>query len=483
MRVLENLEPKSVFRFFEDLTRIPHDSGNEKELSDYLVKFAKDRNLEVIQDEALNVIIKKPATKGYENVPGVIIQGHMDMVCEKLKSSNHDFKKDPLKLRIIDDKFVYATDTTLGADDGISLAYGLAILDSNNIEHPAIEFVATTEEETVMGGATALDTSLLKGKVLLNIDAEEEGVFIAGGAGGIMVYPEINAEFEDFNGEALKLEISGFKGGHSGMEIHKQRGNANKLMGRILYALSKEVDFNIASIKGGSKHNAIPQYCQSIIAVKKEDGEKVKEICTALEKDLKAEYRIGEPDVNLSVKSIEGVEKQLTKKLTEDVTRFLVLVPDGLQSMSQEINGLVESSLNLGIVEMVEDKIKFIIDIRSAVKSKKVEITNRVEALCKVIGANMTKDGDYPEWEYEAESKIKDLSIKTYSDLFGSEPQITALHAGLECGIFKEKMGQEVEMISFGPDIFDVHTANEHFKIESVGRCYRFLTELLKNMK
>lgn len=276
MRVLENLEPKSVFRFFEDLTRIPHDSGNEKELSDYLVKFAKDRNLEVIQDEALNVIIKKPATKGYENVPGVIIQGHMDMVCEKLKSSNHDFKKDPLKLRIIDDKFVYATDTTLGADDGISLAYGLAILDSNNIEHPAIEFVATTEEETVMGGATALDTSLLKGKVLLNIDAEEEGVFIAGCAGGIMVYPEINAEFEDFNGEALKLEISGFKGGYSGMEIHKQRGNANKLMGRILYALSKEVDFNIASIKGGSKHNAIPQYCQSIIAVKKEDGEKVK---------------------------------------------------------------------------------------------------------------------------------------------------------------------------------------------------------------
>ena len=298
-----------------------------------------------------------------------------------------------------------------------------------------------------------------------------------------MVYPEINAEFEDFNGEALKLEISGFKGGHSGMEIHKQRGNANKLMGRILYALSKEVDFNIASIKGGSKHNAIPQYCQSIITVKKEEVEKVKEICTALEKDLKAEYRIGEPDVNLSVKSIEGVEKQLTKKLTEDVTRFLVLVPDGLQSMSQEINGLVESSLNLGIVEMVEDKIKFIIDIRSAVKSKKVEITNRVEALCKVIGANMTKDGDYPEWEYEAESKIKDLSIKTYSDLFGSEPQITALHAGLECGIFKEKMGQEVEMISFGPDIFDVHTANEHFKIESVGRCYRFLTELLKNMK
>ena len=267
------------------------------------------------------------------------------------------------------------------------------------------------------------------------------------------------------------------------MEIHKQRGNANKLMGRILYALSKEVDFNIASIKGGSKHNAIPQYCQSIITVKKEDVEKVKEICVDLEKDLKAEYRIGEPDVNLSVKSIEGVEKQLTKKVTEDVTRFLVLVPDGLQSMSQEINGLVESSLNLGIVEMVDDKIKFIIDIRSAVKSKKIEITNRVEALCKVIGANMTKDGDYPEWEYEAESRIKDLSIKTYSDLFWIEPQITALHAGLECGIFKEKMGSKVEMISFGPDIFDVHTANEHFRIESVGRCYRFLTELLKNMK
>ncbi|GAA0071629.1 aminoacyl-histidine dipeptidase [Clostridium sardiniense] len=483
MRVLENLEPKKVFEFFEDLTRIPHDSGNEKEISDYLVKFAKERNLEVIQDKALNVIIKKPATKGYENIPGVIIQGHMDMVCEKLKHSNHDFEKDPLKLRIVDDEFVYATDTTLGADDGIAVAYGLAILDSNVIEHPAIEFVVTTEEETVMGGANELDTSGLKGKVLLNIDAEEEGVFILGCAGGILVYPEIKIEFEDFNGESLQLEVAGLKGGHSGMEIHKQRGNANKLMGRLLYTLGKEVNFNIATINGGSKSNAIPRSCKTIISVRKEEIEKVKEICANLEKDFKNEYKVEDSDIHIIVKSDEKLEKQLTKKVTDSLIKLLFLVPDGIQSMSKEIQGLVESSLNVGIVETLEDRIKFIIDIRSSVRSKTYEIVNRIEALCYAIGATMDKNGEYPEWQYEPKSRIKDLSVKTYNDLFGIEPQITALHAGLESGIFKEKLPSDVEIISFGPDIFDVHTANEHFSIESVGRFYKFLTQLLKNMK
>ena len=483
MRVLENLEPKKVFGFFEDLTRIPHGSANEKEISDYLVKFAKERNLEVTQDDALNVIIKKPATKGYENVPGVIIQGHMDMVCEKSKDSKHDFKKDPLELRIVDGEFVYATETTLGADDGIAVAYGLAILDSNEVEHPEIEFIATTEEETGMDGANALDVSNLKGKILLNIDAEEEGVFLVSCAGGVMAFPEIKTEFESFNGEALKLEVTGLKGGHSGMEIHKQRGNANKLMGRLLYTLSKEVNFNIASINGGSKHNAIPRDCKTIISVKKEDIEKVKEICTRVENDLKNEYRVEEPNVHIIIENSDKLDKQLTKKVTDNLTTFLVVVPDGVQSMSKDIHGLVESSLNVGIVETLEDKIKFVAAIRSAVKSKKFEIADRIEALCKAIGANMDKDSGYPEWQYEPNSKIRDLSVKTYKDLFGKEPKITALHAGLECGLFKEKMAPDVDMISFGPDLFDVHTPNEHLRIASVERYYRFLTELLRNMK
>ena len=483
MRVLERLEPKKVFEFFEDITRIPHDSGNEKEISDYLVKFAMDRNLEVIQDDALNVIIKKPATKGYENIPGVIIQGHMDMVCEKLSDIKHDFKKDPLQLRIVDDKFVYATGTTLGADDGMAIAYGLAILDSDTIEHPSIEFVATTEEETVMGGANNLDTSVLNGKIILNIDAEEEGVFILGCAGGIMLYPEMNTEFENFSGEAIKLEITGLKGGHSGMEVHKQRGNANKLMGRLLYNLNKEVDFNIVSINGGSKSNAIPKNCKVIISVNKENIEKVKELCFNFEKDLKHEYKVEEPNIKIIIEDSEKLNKQLTKKITENLIKFLILIPDGVQSMSKDIHGLVESSLNIGIVEFLEDKINFVVDIRSSVKSKKIEIVDRVEALCNVMGLSVIKKGDYPEWEYEANSKIKDLSIKTYHDLFGVEPKITALHAGLECGVFKEKMGSDIEIISLGPDIFDVHTPNEHLKIESVEKYYIFLIQLLKNMK
>lgn len=484
MGALQNLKPESVFRFFEEISKIPHDSGKEKELSDYLVKFAKERNLFVIQDEALNVIIKKDATHGYENSKGVIIQGHMDMVCEKEKDSSHDFNKDPLNLKIVDGKFVYATNTTLGADDGMAIAYALAILDSNSIEHPALEFVATTQEETVMGGALALDSSILNGKVFLNIDAEEEGVFIAGCAGGIMVYPEKQVSFEELKGEVLKIEISGLKGGHSGMEIHKQRGNANKVMGRVLYSLSKEVPFNIVLINGGTKHNAIPQNCICNISLKKEDLKKAEEIILNIEEDLKEEFKISDSNIKINFKLNEINKKlQLNKESTEDLISFLFLVPDGLQSVSQEIEGLVESSLNLGVISLEEDKIRFTIDIRSSIRSKKINILNKIEALCKIMNYNLIKEGDYPEWKYEKESKINELCLKTYKELFGKEASITSLHAGLECGLFKEKMGKDVEFISFGPDIFDVHTSKEHFKIESVKRIYEFLIALLKKLK
>ena len=483
MNTLKNLEPKKVFEFFENLTQIPHGSGNEKKISDYLVSFAKERNLEVIQDKSLNVIIKKPATKGYENAPGVIIQGHMDMVCEKSKDSNHDFMKDPLELRVINDEFVYANQTTLGADDGIAIAFGLAILDSDTISHPAIELIATTEEETGMYGADALDVSNLKGKILLNVDAEEEGVFLVSCAGGIMVYPQIKTCWENFDGQALKLEVTGLKGGHSGMEINKQRGSANKLMGRALYTLSKSINFNIASIDGGSKHNAIPRDCQCIIKVNESDVNNVKEICRSLENDLKNEFRVEDPNVEILIHNIDKPEKQLTKDVTEKLVRFLVAVPDGVQSMSKDIEGLVESSLNIGVIETLKDKIKFTAAIRSSVRSKKFEIADRVEAICKMINENMNKDAGYPEWQYVPDSKIRDLCVKTYEELFNKEPKITALHAGLECGLFKEKMAKDVDMISFGPDLFDVHTPNEHMRIASVERYFKFLIELLKNIK
>ncbi|SHE52395.1 aminoacyl-histidine dipeptidase [Clostridium fallax] len=481
MGVLNNLEPKTVFHFFEELTNIPHGSGNEKAISDYLVNFAKERGLEVIQDKALNVIIRKPATAGYENAPTVIIQGHMDMVCEKTKSSNHDFMKDPLELRI-DGDYVYATDTTLGSDDGIAVAYGLAILDSKEISHPAIELLATTEEETGMDGAAALDVSPLKGKILLNIDSEEEGIFLVSCAGGVNTFAKFKTNWEEAKGVSLKLEVTGLNGGHSGMEIDKQRGNANKLMGRLLYSLKKEVCFNLVSVNGGSKHNAIARDCQAIITLEEKDIDKVKEVCKLVQEDFRVEYRVEDPKVEILVEKAEKAEKQLTKEVTNNIVSFLLLVPYGVQTMSKDIKGLVQSSLNLGVVETSEEEIKCTLAVRSSLKSLKYEIVDRIEALSKALGGCIANENEYPEWQYETDSKIRDLCVETYESLFGKKPEISAIHAGLECGLLKEKM-QDTDMISFGPDLIDVHTPNEHLRISSVERVWKFLVELLKEIK
>ncbi|EJO5346766.1 aminoacyl-histidine dipeptidase [Clostridium botulinum] len=481
MEVLKNLEPKSVFHFFEQLTKIPHGSRNEKEISEFLVDFAKERNLQFYQDKALNVIIKKPGTNGYENAPTVIIQGHMDMVCEKLKDVDHDFEKDPLKLTIEDD-YVYATGTTLGGDDGIAIAYGLAILDSNDIDHPPIEFVATSNEEDGMDGAFALDTKNLKGKMLINIDGEEDGVFIVSCAGGIAATTKIKIDLEKCEKEAIKIKVQGLNGGHSGMEIVKQRGNANKLMGRVLYTLSKNIDFNIAHIEGGTKDNAIPRECSALITLDKNKIEEVKEILSKVQQDLKTEYRVQDPSVTIKVENANKVDKHLSKNNTQSIVRFLTSVPDGVQSMSEDIKGLVESSLNTAIINTKEDQVEIISSIRSSVYSRIFEIVDKIEALAKAVGAIFESDSEYPGWEYDKDSKIRDISVLAYKNLFNEEPTITAIHAGLECGLFKKTM-KDTDMISFGPDIIDVHTANEHLKISSVEKYWRLLKEILKNIK
>ncbi|WP_251859602.1 aminoacyl-histidine dipeptidase [Clostridium sp. Marseille-Q2269] len=481
MDVLNNLQPKLVFHFFEQLTKIPHGSRNEKKISDFLVSFAKERNLYVYQDKALNVIIKKPGTKGYESAPTVIIQGHMDMVCEKLKNVEHDFKKDPLKLRIEDD-YIYATGTTLGGDDGIAIAYGLAILDSKDIEHPPIEFVATSNEEDGMDGAFALDTNNLKGKMLINIDGEEEGVFIVSCAGGITGTTKIKIESEKCAKEAIEIKVTGLNGGHSGMEVIKQRGNANKLIGRILYTLSKNIDFNIAHIEGGTKQNAIPRECSVVITLDKNKIEEVKQILNKIQQDLKIEYRVQDPSLEISIKDLNKVDKELSKENTNAIITFLTLVPDGVQSMSQDIKGLVESSLNVAIINTKEHEIEIICSIRSSVYSRKFEILDRLEALSKAVGVTIKKDSEYPQWEYNENSNIREICVQAYKKLFDIDPTITAIHAGLECGLFKETM-KDTDMISFGPDIIDVHTANEHLKISSVEKYWRLLKEILKNTK
>lgn len=484
-RVLQDVQPIEVLKYFEELSQIPRGSGDEKRVSDYLVSFAKEHNFEVIQDEALNVVIKKKATPGYENSPTVIIQGHMDMVCEKNVGTEHDFTKDPLKLRVVDD-MLYATGTTLGGDNGIAVAMGLALLDSKDIPHPAIELLVTTAEETGMDGAMAFDPKNVNGRTLINIDSEEEGTLLVSCAGGLTAKINIPITWEDAdkNMTAFSLRIRGLKGGHSGMEINKGRANSNKLMARMLRQLNSKIDFRIASINGGSKHNAIPREMDVVMFIKAEDKALVQETVSNLEAIFKNEFRTPDPDLRIEFEALSEVPAKVMSKETSDkVITFTYLIPNAVQSMSMDIEGLVESSLNLGVVATKEDTVECISAVRSSVRSLKENLFNNIVAIADLTGAKVTAESDYPEWEYNPESKIRNTFIDVYEKMYGKKPIINAIHAGLECGLFGEKFDGQLDMISFGPNMYDVHTPDEHLSISSTKRTWEYLLEVLKSFK
>lgn len=482
MKVLQNLEP-AVFEYFEEISNIPRGSGNEKEISDYLLNFGKSLGLESIQDKALNVIIKKPGTKGYENAPTVIIQGHMDMVCEKNNGVEHDFEKDPLKLRIVDD-YIYATDTTLGADNGIAVAYAMAILASNDIPHPPIEVLITTDEETGMSGAMAIDKENIDGKILINLDNEEEGYLLVSCAGGVRSTGTINIEKQDIKDKALiKINISGLKGGHSGMDIIKERGNSNKILGRVLKGLSREVKFNIISLNGGSKNNAIPREAEAIISTSINDEETVMNVIKNWNDIIASELRAQDPGVKIegSIAS-ENLEKEFTDESTSKVLDLLYLYPNGINSKSVDIDGLVESSTNLGVLTTNDTTVEFDSAIRSSVPSLKEEIVLRSKTIVELLGGEFTTTSDYPAWQYNPDSQIREICQRVHKELYGKEAEIVAIHAGVECGLFNEKLGN-LDMISFGPNLYDVHTPDEHMSISSVKNCYEYLKAILKEIK
>lgn len=483
-KVLQNLEPKAVFSFFEDLTQIPRCSGNEKKISDYLVDFAKKRKLEVIQDEALNVIIKKPGTKGYENAPTVILQGHMDMVCEKNKDTDHDFSSEPLKL-LVEDDMVMARGTTLGADNGIAVAYTLAILDSNEISHPPLEVLITSEEETGMGGANNLDPKNLKGKILINIDSEEEGTLLVSCAGGIRNVISIPIEWSNPSGDFLtyELRVRGLKGGHSGMEINKERGNSNIILGRILNAIFSNNDIYLAEINGGAKMNAIPRESDAVLLVSNKDKANIEEEIKEWNQIIGNELNAVDPDVKIELEILDSrYEKVFSKETMRKVLSALVLIPNGVQTMSMEIEGLVQSSTNLGVLATTEKEVLIESAIRSSVKTLKLDIVKRMETLANLIGANSESGSDYPAWEYRKDSYIREVFVDCYKRIYGKEPIITAIHAGLECGLFDEKL-HDVDMISLGPNMYDVHTPNERVSISSTKRVWEYLLEVLKSIK
>ena len=482
MAVLENCEPKRVFHYFEEICKIPHGSGNTKQISDYLVQFAKDHDLKYVQDEMNNVVIYKPGTAGYENAPVVIIQGHMDMVCEKRPDVEHDFTKDGLNLSVEGD-YVSANGTTLGGDDGIAVAYGLALLESDTIAHPPLEVFITVDEEIGLLGAVGFDCSVLKGRRFINLDSEAEGslwISCAGGLSGISHIPVQRVEGE---GEKVQVKVCGLMGGHSGAEIQKQLGNAHKIMGRVLYALAKDYDFNIVSTNGGNAANVIAQYNTTEIIADPAQAQDIIDAVAGLEQTIYAEFAGQEPTLSLkAVSDGETTLKAFDADTTSHVIGFLYGAIDGVQCYDRAFPTAVESSLNTGIVETTEDTVKIKFQVRSSVATKLDDMRNKLDLATDLAGASREISGEYPAWSYNADSVIRPKAIELYKEMFGKEPTVETTHGGLECGILYGKKN-DLDIISFGPELTGVHTYNERVHIESTKRMWDYLKELLKICK
>lgn len=466
-----------VFYFFEQISKIPRGSGNEKTVSDYIKEFAQKNNLYVIQDEANNIIIKKPASEGYEDAPSVMIQGHMDMVCEKKKESNHDFAKDPIEI-IYDGDFIRANMTTLGGDDGIAVAMGMAIAENKNLKHPALEIVFTADEEIGMIGANKIDCSNLNSRYVLNIDSENEGIFTAGCAGGLKSISDIpfNEEKPPYDNFAI-ISVGGLKGGHSGIDIDKRRANANVVLADVLYEIGIDNDIRIAEINGGAKDNAIPRDAEAVICYKSDISEKVKYMDSVFKK------LYSKTDENIFVK-FESCDKRklcFDKKSSEKITAFIMNVPNGIISLNDEL-GIPETSNNTGVVRTEKNSVVVTGALRSAVAEGKRNIFNKICSLSESLGGSTIAKGDYPAWEYKEDSKLRKIMCDTYREIFGKEPKIDIIHAGLECGLFYEKM-KDADIISYGPDMFDIHTPDERLSISSAERTYNFTLKVLENMK
>ena len=481
MRVLENLEPKKVFYYFEEICRIPHGSGNLDAISSYLEKFAKDRGLFHIRDKANNIIIVKEATTGYEEVEPIMLQGHMDMVAVKNNDCDIDLEKDALQLKV-DGDYVYAEGTSLGGDDGIAIAYMLALLDADDISHPRIEAVMTTDEETGLDGATAIDLSMLKAKRMLNIDSEEEGILLTSCAGGLRIDCHIPVTFIDRPVETVCIDITvgGLMGGHSGTEINKERGNANKIIGITLQQLLATFDFHIVDLSGGEKDNAIPIAAHTVVCVAKDRQKAFEEEIERIAQEAKKEYQSKEKDLCISAVLHELKETRIfDKESTERIAAFLTTMPNGVIAMSADIESLVETSLNAGVMRRTENEVVVSLSVRSAIDTVKAKVKLQIDTLTKILGGYTEAHGDYPGWQFNPDSKLRADMVKIYRQMFGKDAKVEAIHAGLECGIMISKI-PGLDCVAYGPNIFDVHTTSERLSISSTERMWNYLLEILK---
>lgn len=479
--ILANLEPKSLFKFFEEILSIPRPSKHEEKMTEYLINWAKERNLEYVSDEIGNVIIRKGATKGKENSPWVCLQSHIDMVCEKNSDKVFDFEKDAIVPKI-EGEWLKADGTTLGADDGIGVATALAILDANDIEHGPIECLFTVDEETGLSGAEALSADVLKSRILLNLDSEDEGEIFIGCAGGIDTVAKLPYDKEETpDAPAFKIMVKGLKGGHSGDDINKGLACANKILNRILWSLDKEMDLRLSCFEGGNLRNAIAREANATFVVAQADVELMKEIVEKFAVDLKYEFRTTEPEMEITLSEAEKPAFVVDMLSQDNLLNVLYACPHGVLAMSREIPGFVETSTNLASVKMKEDHFFITTSQRSSVESAKYAAAYRVESCFLLAGADVEHGDGYPGWAPNPESKILKIAVDAYKKLFNKEPIVRAIHAGLECGLIGEKY-PGMDMISYGPTLRGVHSPDERLEIKTVELYWKHTLEILKNI-
>ena len=483
MGILSGLEPTRVFEIFEDICNIPHPSGKMDDIADYLCSFAEKNKLRYIREKCGNVMIFVPASEGYENADIVMLQGHLDMVCEKSPDSRHNFETDPLPLNVMED-MIFSKKTALGGN-GIAIGLCLALAERDDIAHPALEIVMTANKENDMLGIKELDASSLNAKTLINLDNNKEGVFITSCAGGLKGRIQMPVRYRKKSGEKYNIVVSGFMGGHSGRDINKYGGNANIIMGRLLHLLSSKFDFDLVNLRGGLMVSAIPRDADCTILVSDEDVSKLEAVVEDFEKIIRNEYRANENNVQIYCNDLGYFEEEvLTVKTMERLIFLLNTLPDGVQKMSveKETPGLVEASLNIGIMRMNGKEFLLEAAVRSSVASEKYYLSDKLRYLTETIGGRYEELGDYPGWEFKSDSRLLKVMTSVYMAQYGSAPVITGVHAGLETGIISSKL-PGLDIISCGPDILNVRTPNERLSISSVERLWKFLIAVLKELK
>lgn len=476
-----NSVTEKVLDIFTEISNVPRCSKNEEKIGKWLQNWAAERDLEYKTDKAGNVLIKVPGKNGLEKSQPIALQGHMDMVCEKTPDSTHDFSKDPIKLLEIDG-WLTADKTTLGADNGIALAISLALADSQDIKHPPLELLFTVDEETGLTGANFIEPGFIDSKILLNIDSEDEGVLTIGCAGGKDTKIELPLNYIDANSYVsnFKISLTGLKGGHSGVDIIKNRANAIKLMARLLNRINNKFGLNIIDFNGGSAHNAIPRYCVCDVAIEENDLAELENELSEFQKIVSNEFK-NEDKINFKIEKIDFVEKIIDSVSSEKMIDLLIALPNGIFSMSEEIENLVETSNNEATANIIDGKLHILSSQRSSVVSKLDNLTNKIEAVCRLANADYESGNGYPAWEPNWDSKLLAKCKQTYFDLFKKEPVVEIIHAGLECGIIGSKF-EDMDMISIGPTIENPHSPDERMKISDIEKIWNFLIGLFQTL-